>query len=75
MESDKNKKYIIETKQRSHNMYYHQGEIVKPSENFVKPHLEKVKPSTRNISSQMLGKERKNLASTEDVSNYTNEGK
>ena len=76
VESDKNKKYIIETMPRSHNMYYHQGEILKrPSENFGKPHLEKVKPSTRNISSQMLEKEKKYLASTEDVSNYTNEGK
>ena len=82
VESDKNKKYIIETKPRSHNMYYHQGEIVKrPSENFVKSHLEKVKPSTSNISSQMLEKEKKYLASkkypasTEGVSNYTNEGK
>jgi len=82
VESDKNKMYIIETKPRNNDMYYHQGEIVKrPSENFGKPHLEKVKPSTRNISSQLLEKEKKYLASkkypasTEEVSKFTNEGK
>ena len=82
VESDKNKKYIIETRPRNNDMYYHQGEIAKrPSENFGKLHSEKVKPSIRNKSSQMLEKEKKYLASkkypasTEDVSNHTNEGK
>ena len=82
VESDRNKKYIIETKPRSYDMYYHQGKIVKrPSENFGKLHLEKIKPSIRNKSSQMLEKEEKYLASkkypasTENVSNHTNEGK